>query len=196
MYPALFSVDRPASSSRLLLLFRPLLVIPHMFWAALYGFAAVFVQLCAFWVILFTGRHPRGLWGFLENYMRYRSRLTAYMLLLSDRYPPFGGGEGEHPVRIHLRYPERLSRAAVFFRMLLLIPHMFYGIGFAFVVAVVQLLQFWTVLLLGRMAAWQFDWVHAWFIYTARVDAYVLYLVDEYPPFNGQQPRAATEFFS
>lgn len=193
MYPALFFAAQPASSSRILLLFRPLLIIPHIFWAGIYGAAAMFVQFCSFWAIMFTGRHPRALWRFLEGYMRYRSRLTAYMLLLCDRYPPFGGTGDDYAVRMHIRYPERLSRAAVLFRFLLLIPHVFYGIGFAFVTGFVQFLQFWTVLFLGRMANWQYDWIHAWFMYAARVDAYFLYLVDEYPPFNGQQPRAAAE---
>jgi len=195
MYPALFLAPQPAVSSRLLLLFRPLLLLPHMFWALLYGLAAMLMQFCSFWAIMFTGRHPRALWRFLEGYMRYRTRLSAYAMLLSDRYPPFGGTGDGYPVRMHIEYPVRLSRAAVLFRILLLFPHMFYGIGFAFVVGLVQLLQFWTVLLLGRMASWQYDWIHSWFIYSSRIDAYFLYLVDEYPPFNGQQPRAAAEVF-
>jgi hypothetical protein len=52
------------------------------------------------------------------------------------------------------------------------------------------------VLFTGRLGAWLFSRLEGWFIYTSRVDAYWLYLVDEYPPFNGAQPRAADEFFS
>ena len=196
MYPALFFVERPVNSSRLLLLFRPLLIIPHLFWSMLYGMAASFVQLLSFWAILFTGRHPRALWNFLDGYYRYYIRVVGYMLLLSDRYPPFTGKEGEgQDIRTHVSYPERLSRATVFFRTLLIIPHAFYAIGFAFVVGIVHFLMFWTVLLFGRMTDWQFAWVHAWFIYTARLNAYMLFLVDEYPPFNGLQPRAAEDVF-
>ncbi|MDT8324941.1 MAG: DUF4389 domain-containing protein, partial [Bacteroidota bacterium] len=185
----------PVASSRLVLLFRPLLLVPHLFWGLCYHLAASVVQLCSFVAIVITGRHPRGLWRFLQGYLRYRSRLGAYLLVLADHYPPFGGGEGAHPVRVHVDFPPRLSRASVFFRLLLMLPHLFYAIGFAFVVGLVQFFQFWTVLLLGRMAAWQFDIVHAWLIYVARIDAYMLLLVDEYPPFNGQQPRAARELF-
>ncbi len=197
MYPALFFVERPAKSSRLLLLFRSLLIVPHMFWSMFYGMAAGFVQLLSFWAILFTARHPRALWDFLARYLRYRSCVIGYMLILCDRYPPFNGKEGDgYPVRTFVSYPERLSRATVFFRPLLMIPHFFYVIGFAVVVGAVHFLTFWTVLFLGRMSSWQFAWIHAWFIYTERLDAYMLFLVDEYPPFNGLQPRAADDVFA
>ncbi|MCB2205891.1 DUF4389 domain-containing protein [bacterium] len=195
MYPALFSVDRPATSSRLLLIFRPILLLPHLFWAYFYGMAAGLLQFISFWAIIFTGRHPQALWEFLTGYLRYRSRLNAYWLLLSDIYPPFKGEAGQYPVRVHVDYPDRLSRLTVFFRLLILFPHLFFSIGYIFVSSIVSFLAFWTVLFAGKLARWQFEWLYGWFIYTSRLDAYMLYLVDEYPPFNGSQPRAAGERF-
>ncbi|MBE0643321.1 MAG: DUF4389 domain-containing protein [Bacteroidetes bacterium] len=197
MYPAIFLLLRPDRSSRLLLIFRPLLAFPHLFWGMLYGMAAGFVQFLSFWAIIFTGRHPQGLWNVLERYFRYTSRLQAWSMYLTDAYPPFSGSaEKSHPIGVRVEYPARMSRATVFFRMLVLFPHYFYFIGAAFVYMFVQFLTWWTILFLGRMTDWQFTQISAFFVYVSRIGAYALFLVDEYPPFNGVQPRAADERFA
>ncbi len=45
----------------------------------------------AFWVILFTGQYPRGLFDFAVGFYRWQLRVTAYLGLLRDEYPPFSG---------------------------------------------------------------------------------------------------------
>ena len=40
--------------------------------------------------ILFTGRHPRGMWDFLVKAQRYYLHLQAYMYLMTDAYPKYG----------------------------------------------------------------------------------------------------------
>lgn len=197
MYPMLVFLERPERSSRLLLLLRPVLVIPHLFWSVLFGILSSFIQFLSFWAIMFTGRHPVGLWRLLERYFRYGTLLQAWSMFLTDRYPPFmGDADRDYPVAVRTEHPGRMSRATVFFRLLILIPHYFYFIGISVVYSVVQFLAWWTILLLGRMADWQFSQSSAYFIYTARLNAYLLFLVDEYPPFNGVQPRAAEERFA
>ncbi len=197
MYPAIFQLPRPERSRRLFLIFRPLLAIPHMVWAMLYGFVAGIIQFLSFWAIIFSGRHPKGLWSFLADYFRYSWRLQAWSMYLTDEYPPFdGNADRNYPIGVRLEHPSRMSRATVFFRLLILLPHGFYFIGAAFVYMIVQFLTWWTILFLGRMAEWQFAQASSFFIYTARLNAYMLYLVDEYPPFNGVQPRAAEEQFA
>ncbi|MFA6235223.1 MAG: DUF4389 domain-containing protein [Bacteroidota bacterium] len=196
MYPAIFLLPRPATSSRLLLIFRPLLTFPHFFWSILFGIFAGIIQFFSFWSIVFSGSHPKGLWTILENYFRYSTVLQAWSTYLTDKYPPFSGNtETKHPVGVRVEYPGRMSRATVFFRSLVLLPHYFFAIGYAFVFLFVQFLTWWTILFLGRMSEWQFDQISAFFIYGSRLNAYMLYLVDEYPPFNGAQPRAADENF-
>lgn len=196
MYPAIFLLPRPDKSSRLLLIFRPILTFPHFFWSMLYGMAMGFVQMISFWAIVFTGRHPRGLWSMLAKYFRYSTRLNAWSMYLTDKYPPFSGNEAaEYPTDVRVEYPERMSRATVFFRMLVLFPHYFFAIGFSFVYMFVQFLTWWTILFAGRMSDWQFEQITSFFIYTSRLSAYAIFLVDEYPPFNGVQPQAAEENF-
>ena len=57
----------------------------------LFALIAGAVQFLSFWSIVFTGRHPRALWGVLERYFRYSSLLQAWMMYLADAYPPFAG---------------------------------------------------------------------------------------------------------
>jgi hypothetical protein len=43
----------------------------------------------AWFVILFTGSYPQGLFDFGVGALRWLLRVEAYLLLLIDEYPPF-----------------------------------------------------------------------------------------------------------
>ena len=48
------------------------------------------VLFLAWFIVLITGRFPRGMFNFVVGTMRWGWRVTAYVALLStDRYPPF-----------------------------------------------------------------------------------------------------------
>jgi len=197
VYPAVFHLQRPESLSRLRLILRPVLVLPILIWALPYSLFAGFLHVLAWWSILFSGRHPQLLWDLLEGYFRFIVKIHAYMMCLTDAYPPFSGGaDAPSPVRIHIMYPGRLSRSTTVFRPLILFPHYFYCIGYSTMYAAVHFLHFWTILFLGRMAAWQRTQTERYYTYMSRLAAYGMLLVDEYPPFNGAQPRAAERVFS
>jgi len=42
-----------------------------------------------FLVVLFTGSCPRALFDFLRGWMRWQTRMNAWVFGLVDRYPPF-----------------------------------------------------------------------------------------------------------
>src|SRR5438874_11581443 len=75
--------------SRLTVFFRILLALPHLIWVALWGFVAELALLVAWFAALFTGRVPDGLHNFIASWLRYSTRVTAYMFLLADPFPPF-----------------------------------------------------------------------------------------------------------
>lgn len=76
--------------SRGLPLIKWFLAIPHYFILAILGIAVFFVVVIAWFAILFTGRYPRGLFTFVEGYMRWYNRVVAYaVILITDQYPPF-----------------------------------------------------------------------------------------------------------
>jgi hypothetical protein len=76
--------------NRWLPLVKWLLAIPHYVVLFFLGIAAVVAVIVAWFAVLFTGRYPRGLFGFVEGVLRWGLRVEAYaFLLLTDRYPPF-----------------------------------------------------------------------------------------------------------
>lgn len=80
--------------SRLSTFFRLLLAIPQLIVLYVLGIAAFFVWLIAFFAVLITAHWPAGLVDFAVGYLRWSLRVEAYVLLLTDRYPPFSLGGG------------------------------------------------------------------------------------------------------
>jgi hypothetical protein len=67
-----------------------LLAIPHYIVLIFLAIAAFFVVIFAWFAILFTGRFPRGAFGFVEGVLRWGYRVWAYaVILVTDKYPPF-----------------------------------------------------------------------------------------------------------
>ena len=77
-YPVAFEADYIEHRSRLTSFFRALLAIPVLLWVAIYGIAAFFVWIAAWFAIVFTGRYPAGMYRFL-------ARLWNEDLPLSER---------------------------------------------------------------------------------------------------------------
>jgi hypothetical protein len=69
--------------------FRLILVIPQVIVLAVLGIALFFVGVIAFFAVLFTGRWPDGLGDFAVGVGRWWLRVQAYLVLLTDEYPPF-----------------------------------------------------------------------------------------------------------
>ena len=79
----------PAPRDRLSVAFRPILVIPHLLAIWAIGIAWGVATIIAWFAILFTGRYPRALVRFASGALRWTTRVEAYLLLLTDDYPPF-----------------------------------------------------------------------------------------------------------
>ena len=75
---------------RWLTLLRGLLVIPHLLVMLLMYTALVIVMLGSWFVIPFTGRYPRPLYGLVVGCQRWSSRVVAYAFgLTGEVLPPF-----------------------------------------------------------------------------------------------------------
>jgi hypothetical protein len=76
--------------NRWLPLVKWLLAIPHFIVLAFLYLGALFVVFFAWVAILFTGRYPRGLFGYVEGVARWQNRVIGYaVILVTDQYPPF-----------------------------------------------------------------------------------------------------------
>ena len=87
--PVTFDMEYPPRLSRLLIFVKWLLILPSAFVLAVLGVALFVVLIIAWFAILITGRFPRGMFNFTVGVTRWSYRLSAYMLLLTDKYPPF-----------------------------------------------------------------------------------------------------------
>jgi hypothetical protein len=86
--------DAARELNRWLPLVKWFLAIPHYVVLAFLTVAAVLAVIAAWFAILFTGRYPRGLFGFVEGVVRWQNRVVGYVFtLVTDRYPPFRLGE-------------------------------------------------------------------------------------------------------
>jgi hypothetical protein len=76
--------------NRWLPLVKWLLAVPHYVVLFFLDIAALVVVIVAWFTILFTGRYPRGAFGFVEGVIRWHIRVVAYAFtLVTDQYPPF-----------------------------------------------------------------------------------------------------------
>jgi hypothetical protein len=122
-YPARLEVDYPHELSRGLALVKWwLLAIPHYLivavfldtswtvwstegaWQAVsFGGLITLMVLIAGVVLLFTASYPKPIYDFVLGMNRWVFRVAAYVLLMTDRYPPFRldmGGEEAPPERL------------------------------------------------------------------------------------------------
>jgi hypothetical protein len=198
VYPVQLVGDLEPGLSRWLWLLKWLLLIPHIIVLAFLWAAFFVVTVIAFFAILFTERYPRGLFEFNLGVMRWTWRVSWYGYggLGTDRYPPFTLADVDYPARLHVPYPERLSRGLVLVKWwLLAIPHY---IVIAFFLGpwwvtdwsppglIVVLVFFAGVVLLvkSRYPQSLYELILGMDRWAARVVVYAALMRDEYPPFR------------
>lgn len=81
--------------SRLKTLFRIILAIPIVILRYVVNLLLQIGAFAAWFVILFTGKMPRGLYDLMVFANSYTARSDAYIYLLTETYPPF---EADHPL--------------------------------------------------------------------------------------------------
>jgi hypothetical protein len=205
-YPVSISVE-PAlkNRNRLTTFFRIILAIPHLILVGgaalgvgvgsrmggrgsfteggLLGTVAAFLAIVSWFTIVIAGTHIAGIRQFTTFFMRWRVRAIAYLMLLEDVYPPFG--DEPYPASIQIVDPAGpRDRLTVAFRIILAIPH-FIVLFFLLIGWCITTIVAWFVIVLTGdypQGLWAFGvGVLRWVL---RVQAYMLLLVDEYPPFS------------
>ena len=211
-YPVRIEGELDPGLSRWLWLVKWFLAIPHYIVLALLWLTLFVLTVVAFFAILFTGRYPRGIFGFNVGVLRWTWRVAfySYGALGTDRYPPFTLDDvPDYPARLEVAYPEQLSRGLVLVKWWLLaipqyivtgiflgggsyaaarVDEWFWGIGFETgLIGVLVLFAGVALLFTTRYPGGLFDFVVGLDRWVARVAAYVLLMRDEYPPFRLDQ---------
>jgi hypothetical protein len=206
-YPVSTAIDpQLGERDRLTTAFRLLLAIPHLIlvggigigFAAnstrrdvlsfggetgLLGSMAFLLAVVSWFTIVITNEHYTPIRRFTRYYLRWRVRALAYLMLLADVYPPFG--DAPYPATMALvESSAARDRLSVGLRLLYAIPH--------FIVLFVVLCGWWVttaiswfaILITGRYPPALYGFGVGALRWLIRVEAYVLLLVDEYPPFS------------
>ena len=170
--------------SRLTVFFRILLVIPHLVWLYIWGIAVAVVVFISWWAALFTGRVPEGLHSFDAGYLRYSTRVSGYLLLLANPFPPFSSAQ-PYPFDARVDGPVAQSRVTVFFRIPLAIPALILVYVFRSVNSVVAVLGWFYALATGRMNEGMRN-LSSWLLrYEIQTYGYLLLLTGRYPSLEG-----------
>ena len=88
-YPIRMEFDRLDGYSRLKTFFRIVIAIPLLIIRYIMGLLLEIGAVFAWFVILVTGKMPRGLFDLMVLANSYTARSDAYLLLLTETYPPF-----------------------------------------------------------------------------------------------------------
>lgn len=95
-YPIRVGIPAPLDEySRMKALFRLIIGIPVMLLAWVQGLILSVCTLISWFAIVFTGKHPEGLFEPMRSASAYVARASAYFLLMTEDYPPFSLEEGE-----------------------------------------------------------------------------------------------------
>jgi hypothetical protein len=206
-YPVSVSVEPfHATRDRMTTAFRLILAIPHLILVGgigfsllvrtersdvisvgpetgLLGFVAAILAIVSWFTILINGDHIQGIRDYTRFYLRWRVRALSYLMLLEDRYPPFG--DAPYPASVTVVDPATpRDKLAVGLRFLLAIPH-FFALALLMVVWWITTIVAWfAILFTGYYPRGLYSFGVGALQWLIRIEAYMLLLVDEYPPFS------------
>jgi len=140
----------------------------------------------------FTGRYPESFFEFNVKYLRWNWRVNARLNNLCDGYPAFGLDAGDEYTEFHIDYPSAFSRGhtlvkGLFSFIYVLIPHGFVLFFRTLVGLVLQIVAFWVVMFTGNYPASIHEFNVGTMRWAMRVNLYILFMTDEYPPFSAAE---------
>jgi hypothetical protein len=182
-YPLQASVEQQAEYNRFLPLVKGLLAFPHFFALLFFAIGALFVIAYSFFVVIFTQRYPGGAFDYVVGVQRWAWRLNAYLLLMTDRYPPFSRDDDPaYPARFEIAYPEKVDWWRPLVAWILAYPYLLAAGGLLIAAWVLVWLAFFSILFTKRYPDSFFRFVLVALRWQIRGGAYANWLVTRYPP--------------
>lgn len=171
--------------SRLTVLVRSFLVLPHLIWITLYAGVAFFVALANWIVTLIKGRSPLRMHRWLVRFLRYHVYVYSYLYLLANPYPPFHGDHRSYSIDLQVEGPDDQRRLVTGFRLVLAIPAFVLAWVLAQVLQVIAVLNWFIAIFIGRIPRGMEQLGLYCLRYQTQVYAYLLVVTDRYPTTAG-----------
>jgi hypothetical protein len=189
-YPLQLEFDADRHITRWRPLLQWLLAIPHLMIAWALRTLRKVLTLISFVTVLFTEQIPLPIFEAIVMSYRYEWRALSYTVFLHEDYPPFDFGlstddDGLEPhTTLRLTRPEHLNRWKPLYKWFLAIPQ-YLVVTALFIGACLGVIGgFFAVLFTGEYPQGIRGFLVDSYRYALRVEAYVSFLTDEYPPFR------------
>lgn len=182
-YDAVTEVDRQEEFNRFLPIVKGLLLLPHWIALVFLGIGAFFVLVASWFAVLFTGKYPQGMHRYLTGMIRWATRVNAYGLLMTDKYPPFSlDHDDAYPARFDAAYNEQIARWRPLVQWLLAIPYAIVASILLWLAYVVTFLAFFAILFTKRFPPGLFDFNVVAMRWQNRTSYYYYWMTERYPP--------------
>ena len=135
--------------------------------------------------LVFRGIYPSYVLSFNKSLLALSTRVTAYILVLNDKYPSIEESED-----VTITFPDveggaKLNRYLPLVKWLLALPLYLVGIVYVFYGLAVLIFTWFTILFTGKMPAFSAEVLVGVTQYWNRIYGYAFLLVtDEYPSFS------------
>ena len=188
-YPVTLEFDRGYDVQHWRPLVNWLLVIPQFIVLWVLSIVAGIVWFISFFTVLFTRKNP--FVAVQTMILRYNWRVLSFFYFLRNEYPPFDfattpGAEIPDAAVVDIEDPGEMNRWLPLVKWLLAIPHYVVLVVLGIGVLIVHLVMFFVVLFTGKWPEGMREFVVGYARWSTRVNAYILFLTDEYPPFSLQ----------
>jgi hypothetical protein len=179
--PVGLAVSDDLQRSRVTVLLRAILALPHLVWLTLWSILAYLLAIVNWLVTLLRGESPEALHRFLAAYVRYQAHVYGYLFLLANPFPTFTGRPGSYAIDPIIAPPRPQNRWKVAFRLLLALPALFVASAYSGLLIAVALLAWFSSLVTGRMPLGLRNAGALALRYSAQTNGYGLLLTDSYP---------------
>lgn len=170
---------------------RGILVVPPVIFISAFtemtnwGWTSGFLLLPTLLAIVFTGKYPSYVLNFNHALLELHTRVTAYVLLLTDDYPSI-----ERNPKIAILLPDvdggkKLGRILQIFKVIFAIPLVIVGLIYAAGAMFVTFIAWINTWSTGTYPSWALDYILGTIAFWNRLYGYAILLVtDEYPRFT------------
>lgn len=194
MYPIDYEADFNPTPNRWTTFFRLILAIPWFVVGLFWGLVFVFTHLIAWVAIIILGRYPQWLYDFNAGVVRFGVRVSAWIYLQTDVWPPFNlSDDPSYPIRVNIApRAERQSRLKALFRWILVLPvALVLSYGTSSIQMLAGVVAWLTIVFRGYMPEGVHNMLTFVNAFHARVFGYLAFLTDDYPPIGIERAKGA-----